>query len=80
MLNQNLTAPRFLSQLGGDFINVTVKAGQGRRIPGNKLHDSLVKAKKDKSGVSKYYTANLFLGLDRKSGSLVYFNTDSIVG
>ena len=43
------------------------------------MYDILKGSKKPgNTSVDAYFTCNLFIGLDKKTGSLVYFNLDSV--
>lgn len=82
MLNQVLTMPGFLQAFDGDFRNENSK--KNKSVSGQKLLDA-IKGKKEQSKAQKgqaqqFINCNIFVGLDKKTGALVYFNLDAILG
>lgn len=79
LLNQVLTMPRFLTGMQGEFINVSLKKNK-RITPINMLEVLTAKKMAAQGQQQAYFMANLFFGLDRKTGGLVFFNVDSVIG
>ena len=81
MLNQVPTVPGLLDGFEGDSSNESIK--KTKSITGKSLLES-IKGKKDQNKPSKnqdseFVNCNVFIGVDKNTGSLVYFNLDAVL-
>ena len=81
MLNQVLTNQQFLASLGQDYINKSAKKATSKNLAWGKLYE-VMRARQDKNKETsdQYFNCNIFLGIHKKTGSLVYFNLDAMIG